>query len=58
MLAHLRPVARTPKGIDPALPQALSDAIMTALEVDPARRFPTAEAFAAALSRAIETRAA
>jgi serine/threonine protein kinase len=58
MLAHLRPVARTPKAIDPTLPQALSDAIMTALEVDPARRFPTADAFAAALSRALQTRAA
>jgi serine/threonine-protein kinase len=58
MLAHLRPVARTPKGIDPTLPQALSDAIMTALEVDPSRRFPTADAFAAALSRAVEARAA
>jgi serine/threonine protein kinase len=58
MLAHLRPVARTPKAIDSALPQALSDAIMTALEVDPARRFPTAEAFAAALGRTAAKRAA
>jgi hypothetical protein len=36
----------------------LSEAILKALAVDPKLRFPSAEAFAAALSRALEPRAA
>jgi hypothetical protein len=57
-MSHLRPVGRTPAEIDPTLPVALSESILKALAVDPAQRFPSAEAFAAALSRALEPRAA
>ncbi len=58
LMSHLRPVGRTPAEIDPTLPVALSESILKALAVDPAQRFPSAEAFAAALSRALEPRAA
>jgi serine/threonine protein kinase len=58
LLAHLRPPVRTPLNIDPSLPVALSQAILKALEVEPAARFPTADALAAALARAVEPRAA
>jgi hypothetical protein len=57
-MSHLRPVGRAPSEIDPTLPAPLSQAILKALAVDPAQRFPSAEAFAAALSRALEPRAA
>jgi serine/threonine-protein kinase len=42
-----------PCRIDPALPPALNDAILQSLEKDPARRFPSAEAFRAALEAAL-----
>jgi serine/threonine protein kinase len=58
LMSHLRPVGRAPSEIDPTLPAPLSQAILKALAVDPAQRFPSAEAFAAALSRALEPRAA
>jgi serine/threonine protein kinase len=58
LMSHLRPVGRAPAEIDPSLPAALSEAILKALAVDPKLRFPSAEAFAAALSRALEPRAA
>jgi serine/threonine-protein kinase len=58
LMSHLRPLGRTPAEIDPTLPAALSQAILKALAVDPGQRFASAEAFAAALSRALEPRAA
>jgi len=58
LLTHLRPPVKTPLNIDPSIPVPLSQAILKALEVDPAARFPTADALAAALSRAVEPRAA
>jgi len=58
LLTHLRPPVKTPLNIDPSLPVPLSQAILKALEVDPDGRFPTADAFAAALARAVEPRAA
>jgi serine/threonine-protein kinase len=58
LMSHLRPVGRAPAEIDPSLPAALSEAILKALAVEPARRYPSAEAFASALSRALEPRAA
>ncbi|HYV17759.1 MAG TPA: protein kinase [Verrucomicrobiae bacterium] len=58
MLTHLRPPVKTPLNIDPSIPVALSQAILKALEVDPADRFPSADALAGALARALESRAA
>ena len=58
MLTHLRPPVKTPLNIDPSIPVPLSQAILKALEVDPADRFPGADALAAALARAVESRAA
>jgi len=58
LMAHLRGVERAPSDLDPTLPRALSDAILRALSVEPERRFPTADAFAAVLSQALEPRAA
>jgi serine/threonine protein kinase len=58
LLTHLRPPVKTPLNIDPSIPVPLSQAILKALEVDPAARFPTADALAAALARAVEPRAA
>jgi serine/threonine-protein kinase len=58
MLTHLRPPVKTPLNIDPSIPVPLSQAILKALEVDPADRFPSADALAAALARAVESRAA
>lgn len=43
---------RPPHVIDPTLPEALSDACMRALALDPEKRFPTAEAFAKGLRAA------
>jgi serine/threonine protein kinase len=58
LLSHLHGVERAPSAIDPTLPAALSDAIVRALAVEPEDRFPSVEALAGALSRAIGTRAA
>ena len=58
LVSHLRPPVKTPLNIDPSLPIPLSQAILKALSVDPADRFPTADALATALARAVEPRAA
>jgi len=58
LMSHLRGVERAPVEIDPTLPRALSEAIVRALAVEPADRFPSVEVLAAALSRALEPRAA
>jgi len=58
LMSHLRGLERTPAEVDPTLPKDLSEAIVRALAVEPADRFPSVEAFAVALSRAFETRAA
>jgi serine/threonine-protein kinase len=49
MMAQLKSTPIPPIERMPDLPKALNDAIMTALEKDPANRFPDAEAFSAAL---------
>jgi serine/threonine-protein kinase len=58
MMTHLRGVTRAPRDLDPTLPPPLSDAILKALAVEPEGRFATADAFASALTRALETSAA
>jgi serine/threonine-protein kinase len=45
MVAQLQKAPLPPIDIQPELPKALNDIIMTALEKDPARRFQSAEAF-------------
>src|ERR1039458_8997083 len=49
MVAQLQQVPQAPIHMMPDLPKALNDIIMISLEKDPAKRFQTAEAFAAAL---------
>jgi len=49
MVAQLQQVPQAPIQMMPDLPKALNDIIMISLEKDPAKRFQTAEAFAAAL---------
>jgi len=49
MVAQLQKAPLPPIDIQPELPKALNDIIMTALEKDPARRFQSAEAFRFAL---------
>ncbi len=49
MVAQLQQVPQPPIQMMPDLPRALNDIIMISLEKDPAKRFQTAEAFAAAL---------
>ncbi len=49
MVAHLQKTPAPPIDIQPELPKALNDIIMTALEKDPAQRFQSAEAFRFAL---------
>jgi serine/threonine-protein kinase len=49
MVAQLQQVPMAPMQMMPDLPKALNDIIMISLEKDPAKRFQTAEAFAAAL---------
>jgi len=49
MVAQLQKAPMPPIDIQPELPKALNDIIMTALEKDPARRFQSAEAFRFAL---------
>jgi serine/threonine protein kinase len=58
LMAHLRGVERAPIDLDPTLPRAVSDAILKALAVEPEKRFPSADAFGVALSRALEPSAA
>jgi serine/threonine-protein kinase len=52
MVAHLQRVPLPPIDIQPELPKALNDIIMTALEKDPEKRFQSAEAFRFALQGA------
>ncbi len=49
MVAQLQQVPTAPMQMMPNLPKALNDIIMISLEKDPAKRFQSAEAFAAAL---------
>jgi serine/threonine-protein kinase len=49
MQAQVENAPVPPVRINPAIPQALNDAILTALEKDPARRFADADAFCRAL---------
>ena len=49
MVSHLQKIPAPPIEIQPELPKALNDIIMTALEKDPAQRFQSAEAFRFAL---------
>ena len=49
MVAHLQKTPAPPIDIQPELPKALNDIIMTALEKEPAQRFQSAEAFRFAL---------
>jgi serine/threonine-protein kinase len=49
MLAHMQRVPVPPHVVAPQVPLALSDAVMRALEKDPAHRFHTAEEFLHAL---------
>ena len=50
MQAHLKVVPPSPMVVNPSIPAALSNAIMQALEKDPARRFQSAADFQSALS--------
>lgn len=47
--AQLNTTPRSPVEVNPSLPKALNDIIMTALEKEPMRRFQSAEAFRKAL---------
>jgi DNA-binding NarL/FixJ family response regulator/tRNA A-37 threonylcarbamoyl transferase component Bud32 len=49
LLQHVKDQPPMPRSINPAIPPALESVIMKALEKNPARRFQTAEAMAAAL---------
>jgi formylglycine-generating enzyme required for sulfatase activity len=53
MLAQMREAPPPPIQVNPALPQALNDVVLMAMEKDPARRFQTAEEFGAALGKLI-----
>lgn len=57
MAAHLNARPMPPVEIDPTLPQALSDVILTAIAKDPARRFQTADAFRSALNSVLSAKA-
>ncbi len=49
MVAHLQQQPVPPIQLDPSLPQALNDVILTAIQKDPGLRFQTAQAFRGAL---------
>ncbi len=51
MVAQVQQRPKPPVEVDPSLPKALSDAILKALEKDPARRFRSAGEFKEALER-------
>ena len=53
MQAHLSTVPAPPNGVNPRIPAALSNAIMQAIEKDPARRFQSAVEFQFALTAAL-----
>jgi len=50
MRSHVNTAPRHPAELNPALPMALCDAIMKAMEKDPARRYQTAAEFASDLA--------
>jgi len=50
MAAHIKEIPKAPLELNPALPLALSEIILTAIAKDPAKRFQTADAFYNALS--------
>ena len=49
MNAHVNTIPRSPSSVNPRLPEALSLAVLKALEKNPVNRFQSAQAFAAAL---------
>ena len=51
MYQHVQGKARTPKDLNPALPDGLSEVVMQAMAVDKTKRFQTMDEFKAALSR-------
>ncbi|MEZ5533049.1 MAG: HEAT repeat domain-containing protein [Steroidobacteraceae bacterium] len=51
MYQHVQGKARTPKDLNPALPEGLSEVVMQAMAVDKTKRFQTMEEFRTALSR-------
>ena len=53
MQAQVEAAPVPPTELEPSLPPALSAAILTALEKDPERRFPSADAFRATLERVL-----
>jgi len=53
MVAHLETTAKAPIEIDPSLPPALNEIILTAIQKDPDRRFQTAHAFRNALASVV-----
>ena len=54
MQAQVESAPVPPKQLEPAIPAAINDAILKALEKDPQRRFPTAAAFRAAIEQAMK----
>jgi hypothetical protein len=55
MVAHLEQLPVAPIQIDPTLPPALNEIILTAIQKDPNLRFQTAQAFRAALENVART---
>ncbi len=51
MYQHVQGKARTPKDLNPALPEGLSEVVMQAMAVDKTRRFQTMDELKAALAR-------
>src|SRR5260370_199002 len=49
MLAHVEQSPRRPSEVDPALPEAVNEALLKALEKDPEKRFQSAQVFRCAL---------
>jgi serine/threonine-protein kinase len=54
MQAQVQGTPVPPKQLEPAIPAAINDAILKALEKDPQRRFPTAAAFREAIEDALK----
>ncbi len=50
MNGHVNSIPRSPSSVNPRLPEALSVAVLKALEKNPINRFQSAQAFAAALT--------
>jgi serine/threonine protein kinase len=49
MLAHVKTLPKSPRMVRPAISEPLSAIVLTALEKDPAKRFPSAQKFRQAL---------